>query len=456
MNFKESFSVIVDNHKADDYTESIAFMKSFGLKCDCVGWATIKLDSEAKIGLISEMKEKAIEKGFHLRCMNYRKQLIGDADWYFFNPRAMVKNDDWTWDDGSPYFTTTIKGYKIPKGYHAVEMPYYTAVSQCFVAACKELKLTGIDFMWVTDRGKYDAPAFFYLLPEKGFKAATSDCGDHYNKPVGERNFKKRYEKFMGYCKQVDSDGGHMELLAKTFDKFMMVEVPALLDKESAPETDFAYLKMETLIRKEAAEKLIEKGVLTWADLTPAGYFDKEKHDKLIRPRNQNSFMPEHIKHRHNANYEKWLEKKRPPFNPKEKDALSLMRRAKKESPEYYSKALKKTTLETLTDTSFDSMMSYYKISNGCAINDEIDILRYEDVAEENAEFLEELQDEEFLLEEMPELKEAVVFGVAANGDRLLLKKDGSVMRYDHEDPYLSENWDSLHAFFYEQIEIEG
>ena len=48
MEFKESFSVIADNHKPDDYTKSIAFMKSFGLKYDSVGWATITLDDEEK------------------------------------------------------------------------------------------------------------------------------------------------------------------------------------------------------------------------------------------------------------------------------------------------------------------------------------------------------------------------------------------------------------------------
>ena len=58
------------------------------------------------------------------------------------------------------------------------------------------------------------------------------------------------------------------------------------------------------------------------------------------------------------------------------------------------------------------------------------------------------------LFKDISDLEYAIVFGIAANGDKLLLRKDSSVMRYNHEDPYLSEIWDSLHAFFYDQIEI--
>jgi len=456
MKFKESFSLIVDNHKPDDYTESIAFMKHFGLKCDCVGWTTIKLDSKEKLALVEEMKEKALEMGYQLRCHGYRKELVGEADWYFIEPRTSVNNDDWTWDDqGAEFYTTTIKGYKIPKGCHVIEMPYYKAVSKTFADACRELQLSGIDFMWVTDKGKYDAPPFFYLLPEKGFGAAVNGCSNRYNKPVGKFRLEQRRQRFYGDCQQVDEDGSHMELLARCFDKFEMAQVPTLIDKASAPDTDFAFLKREVLIQSKAAEKLIERGVLKWGDLQPAAYFDEGKHGRLISDYDWDEYLPVEIKVEHHENYKKWLEESRPSFNPKEKDALSLLRRAKKECSDSYNKALKKTVLETLTDTQLAPMMPYYKISNGCSINNEIDILPYEDVAKAHAEFLEDMQEDEMILDEMPELKTAVVIGVAANGDEILLMGDCSVKRYDHEDPYLSETWDSLQAFFYEQIEMD-
>lgn len=454
MRFKESFSVIVDNHKPDDYTESITFMKSFGLKCDCVGWTTITLDNEEKFDLLNKMRKKANERKFTLRCCNYRKEYIGEnAEWFYFSPRTEVKCDDYEWDE-SDYGTCTIKGYKLPKGTKVVDIVGLTGVTQSFVDACKEMQLTGVDFMWVTDKGRFDAPPYYYILPEKTFLRYAENYGEMYDKPRSKA--KTNYMSFVLNCRQVDSDGSHMEKLAEFFDRFESVSLPEMIDKDGEPETDFAYLGDLVFIRRNAAKKLVSKGVLAWHELKPAMYFDEEEHSRLIRTCERKEYMPEFIKENHEKSFEKWKLKSRPPFNPKEKDALSLMRRAKKDSPKYYSKALKKTILETLTDTSFALMMPYYKISNGCAINDEIDILPYEDAAEENAEFLEELQDEELLLEDMPELKDAIAFGVAANGDKILLKKDGSVMRYDHEDPYLSETWDSLHSFFYDQIEIIG
>lgn len=200
---------------------------------------------------------------------------------------------------------------------------------------------------------------------------------------------------------------------------------------------------------------MIAKGVLKWVDLEPATYFDEEKHSRLIYEYTPEEYMPDFIKEKHASAYEKWKMKKRTPFNPKEKDALKLMRSAKKELPEYYNKPLKKAIIENLTETPYAPMLPYYKISNGCAINDEIDILPYEDVEEATAEFMEDLQAEELIMEDMPELMQSVAIGTTANGDTILLKKDGTVLRYDHEDPYLSGGWDSLHSFFFEEIEVE-
>lgn len=447
MKFKESFSLIVDNHKPDDYTESIAFMKSFGLKCDCVGWTTIQLDAEDKFELIKKMKEKAKEKGLKLRCQNYKKELLGDdAEWYFFAPKVKITDDAWDWDDGVDFYTTTIKGYKIPKGCHIIEMPYYTAVSQAFVDTCKTLHLTGVDFTWVTDTGRYDATPFFYILPENRFEAATRGYGACYDKT------KKSNQDFIQHCRQVDADGSHMEMLATLFNEFEMAQLPILLDPESAPDTDFAYFNKEILVRKTAVERLVEKGVLKWVDLKPAGYLDKNKHNKLIFNCSKDELIPNHIRLIHDENYKKWSAKSRPTFAPKEKDALSLMRKAKKENPEYYNKALKKTVLETLPETSLAFMAPYYKISNGAMISDEIEIFPYEDAVKENVEFWQELQEDEVVFNDMPEFKDAVVFGRAVNGDKMLLNQDGSVLRYDHEEPSASEKWENLHTFLYEEI----
>lgn len=452
MKFKESFSLIVDNHIPDDYSVPVAFMKSFGLKCDCVGWTTITLDSEEKFKLIQEMRKKADDQGLKLRCQNYTKEYFGyDADWFYFKPGIGPKDDDKEWDAWE-YNTWRIKGYKLPKGCQVINMDWLTAVSLEFIEACRDLQLTGVDFMWVTDKGRFDAPAYFYILPEKGFCRYTLDYGDEFEKP---KKYTPAYKRFLKNCRQVDSDGSHMTEIAESFHKFYMVDLPKLLDQKEAPDTDFAYAGTDALIRKSAAEALIANGVLKWSDLMPAVFFDEKTHDRLIRVSEMDEYMPDFIRETQAKAYEKWKKKTRPAYEPKEKDAIKMLRSAKKEMLDSYEKALKKVVLETLVDEPFSWLAPYYKVSNGGAINDEIDFLPYEAVEEVTAEFLEELHEDEIVLADMPELESAVVFASAANGDAILLKADGSVMRYDHEDPYLSNEWETLAQFFFDEIEIE-
>lgn len=452
MQFRESLHLIADSHKLDDYAQSIGFMKSFGLKCDSVGWTTIVLDNAEQFDLVKEMCARASEQKLSLRCFGYRKDFYGtDAEWFYISPAAEVKGNDCEWDEHD-YDTCVIKGYKLPKGAGVVNVAGLTAVSQSFVDTCRDLQLTGTDFMWVTDKGRYDAPPYFYILPEKTFQRYTEGYGDLFYKPKSRMH--PKYKSFILNCRQVDSDGSHMEEMANLFNRFEMPELPEMLDQMSEPDTDFAFLGAAVLIRKSAAEKLISKKLLKWSELRPAVYFDEKKHSRLVRTCKRKIYMPERIKEEQVKRFEVWKTKKRPPFNPKEKDALSLLRRAKAECPAYYNDPLKKATLSTLSDTAFVPLLPYYKISNGCAINDEIDILSYEDIGEENTAFFEDLQAEELILEEISGLRDAVVFGIAANGDKILLMPDGSVMRYDHEDPHFSEIWKNMHTFFYEQIEI--
>ena len=69
-------------------------------------------------------------------------------------------------------------------------------------------------------------------------------------------------------------------------------------------------------------------------------------------------------------------------------------------------------------------------------------------------EFLADLCKEETILESMSQLNNPLVIGGAANGDTILLLTNGKVMRYDHEDPTLSQEWNSVFEFFYDNLEM--
>ena len=126
----------------------------------------------------------------------------------------------------------------------------------------------------------------------------------------------------------------------------------------------------------------------------------------------------------------------------------------RREDKDRFSKALKKSIVESLGGTKLAAMAPYYAISNGGELSDEVDFYGYEDVENMTEEFLADLCKEETILESMSQLNNPLVIGGAANGDTILLLTNGKVMRYDHEDPTLSQEWNSVFEFFYDNLEM--
>ena len=141
-------------------------------------------------------------------------------------------------------------------------------------------------------------------------------------------------------------------------------------------------------------------------------------------------------------------------YEPTEKITLKTLRQAKKENEEQYHKPLKRSVADHLLGTELECIVPYYRISNGGYISDEIEYYAFEKVAIETREFLTEIQTEERLLMDMPQLLTCTVIGQAVNGDSILLEPKHTVLRYDHEDPTLSIRWNSIFEFFYDNIEI--
>ncbi len=54
---EEKITWIIDGvDKADEYDKAIDFVHSFGLKCDSVGWSSLKLSDEKSFDLIKKIK----------------------------------------------------------------------------------------------------------------------------------------------------------------------------------------------------------------------------------------------------------------------------------------------------------------------------------------------------------------------------------------------------------------
>jgi hypothetical protein len=141
--------------------------------------------------------------------------------------------------------------------------------------------------------------------------------------------------------------------------------------------------------------------------------------------------------------YEKLKSSCRPSRKVSEKEALKLLRGAKRERKEDFKKALPKADAEKVMKSAYSALLPYYLVSNGAYISDEYEVLPFDESAVENLLFYEEISKEE-LMDEKPS---GVIFAKAADGDRILLSVDGNVLRFSHETMTVTETWQSLAEF---------
>lgn len=452
MKIKEKISTIVkEQRRADDYSLGIDFMHSFGLKCDCVGWAYINLDSEDKLELVKQMCAEAKRQKLNLRC-SYTKEISDiDSDWYMINPSFDLNYEFVDYDEVTQ--TNTIKGYKIPRGIDIVSVGSGIAVSEKVMNICEEEKFTGIDFAWVKDTGIYKAVPYFWMFSEEVISNPSTGGQWLNHDSLGTRR------KNEPYCRQADENGGNLTLLNEIFYSIEFASCPIMIDKEQTPETDFSVVSIDggwngLIVRKAVADKLLECDVIKKKELVPVLYYDKIKHNLLITKYKPKKFLNQNQICKLEEEYQKFLKKKKPEYVPTEKATLALLRKVKREDKDRFEKALKKSIIQTLGGTKFAAIAPYYAITNGGQLSDEVIFYRYEELSDMTNEFLAELKKEETILEEFPQLDKSIVIGGTANGDTIILLTNGKVMRYDHEDPTLSQEWNTVFDFFYDNLEM--
>lgn len=94
-------------------------------------------------------------------------------------------------------------------------------------------------------------------------------------------------------------------------------------------------------------------------------------------------------------------------------------------------------------------LSSVYKITDGCLLNDDLELLKYEMVDIETKDFYKDMADKEVAIKSL-NLKDGIVFGKTYDGDSVLYRNDKSVLLYNHEDFTLSETYDNIWKFILE------
>ena len=451
----EALDLIVDSKDKDFDRE--AFTKELGVNCDSVGWMNLDLGKD--IDKLQQISELAKNKGLKLRGTYTKKIADAFAKWYRFSPKNKFAMSDYSYAQKfGDYNYYKIKAYKAPKGCNIMG----EFVSQTFVDGYKELKLTGLDFIWVPDSGKYQAASFYSPIFLKKAKRCIYPGQMSYLKketydtvtfePIAE---KYDFSAVIKYYKQADFSKGRLCEVEKYMDNLDVV-LPLAVEYDSMPDTDFAYCNLQgyipiSLIRDEALQKMINAGIVAKDDFEPAICTDSKEQNLLVHKcdecKNMN-IMLQSKEHFEKLRLESCA-KERPEFVPSEKEVLALLKNYKKKYPDYLNKAISKALSEEIEHSSYCPLLPYYKVgSSGRLAEYTYEYYHYETAIQKNDNFHKELAENS---KHNNLLDEAVLFGRSSDDNYLLLYRDEvyEISCYDYK---IVKHWNHVYMFFYENV----
>lgn len=464
MKYIEQLNWNLDKHGAklgDEaaYQENIAFVHSLGLKCDCVGWSTLDLASPRAEEILAAIERFCRENGWSARGM-YTRTYAGESDWYEIR-FADAKEDFSKYNDfcevadenGGTVKVRTVKAFHepspAPKGC-ALEA---RLVPERFRAICLQEGWTDVDFCWAQDKGKYDAPQYFHLYPRHAVAHSTDSTSLWYSAKHPRPSDAQTLQRMQML-------GGSLPRLTKLFYD-LMVFLPCCYLASELPSGGFssAYTAPDErrmvgyqriLVHRDRAEVLLKQKALQTAALSPvpvldafpAGYVAEER---TVQPMPAQSVRDELLRA-----YTVLKSTVRPIRMVTEKEAVKLLRAAKKARKEDFSKALPKAKAETLAATPWEPLVPYYLVAGGGWLDAEYEyeLLAPDRAAAETEAFRVAMLAEELLTDK----PDGVVIAACADGDKVLLLKSGAVIRFSHEEPVAVNQWPSLAQFIADAV----
>lgn len=425
------------------YGENIAFVHSLGLKCDSVGWSELTRDDPRADEILDKIRGFCVENGWTARGMYRRSYEDFDTDWYeldgdYFRDPTVKESVEVPAQEGGTVELCRLHAYReitvAPKLWRS-----RVYVPERFLEAFREMNMTGLDFCWAKDTGKYAAHQYF-----------TVYAGQRIPRVAVGWDLKKRDLRKLG------PDGGWLPRLGQVFSKWTQLSLPECYLKEDMPAGGIAYAYIpsswsccglyQILVHKDVAQRLLQAKAVPASALKPVPVLDDLPSDYTLREtspyhRPTQEYMAQSLR-----DYEALKKKVRPTWVVTEKDALKLLRKAKKEGQ--LGKKLAKAKVEALAGTAYGPLLPYYLITGGGYLSDEYKLLTVPESQMETAEFYQALEKEELLAVK----PEGLVICTCANGDKVLLLHDGTVIRFSHEAPGVCEQWQSLPQFIVDAI----
>ena len=451
MKFIEDVHWILDKpgttiHNQDEqFRENIAFVHSLGKKCDCVGWSNLRRDDPQAEEILEKIVDFCKENGWTARGLYTREYADFDTDWFEIDGADFKDNTFGEYisvpsQDGGTVKICSIKAYRelsvAPKSWGR-----RLYVPERFYNAYRESGMTGLDFCWAKDTGKYAAQQYFEIFgTERIPQVAVAWNLDEQD------------------LRSLGTDGGWLPRLGEVFSKWTQLNLPYCYKKEDMPAGGIAYAYIpgtftccglyQILIHKDVAQKLLHEKAIPEKALKPVPVLDDIPSGYTLYktsdcPRPSKTYMEQSL-----LNCEALKRKARPLWQISEKDARKVLRKTKTDRKGDFSSKLSKTKAEALAETEYAPMLPYYLIANGGSLSEEYRLLCVEESVAETKVFYQSLEREE-LLEVKPE---GIVICTCANGDWILLLQDGAVIRFSHEAPETIQQWPSLAQFIVDAI----
>ena len=450
MKIIETLNWILDKdgtriNKEEEYRLNIEFVRSLGLKCDCVGWSVLDLQNPRADEILSAIDSFCKKNGWKARGVYTRTYADYSSDWYELIPATFKDNTIYDSEKCASETGKTVKIFNI-RAYHELRSSpkwWYESilVPERFRDACIRHGITDVDFCWARDKGKYQAEQYFHLYSNKQIPTIA----EGRNLTIEDRE-------------KIDALGGYLPRIADIFYKLQLIDLQDCYIESDIPSSNialaycprtFSYCgKNKFLIHKNFAQKLLQEKAISESDLLsamvvkelPSGY---TLSHTVMPDRPIASYLQKSIEE-----YEKLKNTVRPLRLISEKDALKLLKIAKKERKEDFKKTFPKAKSVDLAQTRYAPVVPYYLIANGGYLSDEYEFLPYDVATEENEMFAKEL-----LAEEMPGIEpDGIVIAKCPDGDKILLCSDGQVIRFSHEEPIATEVWASLAQFVADAI----
>ena len=417
------------------YQQNIDFVHSLGLKCDCVGWCKITLDRPDIGELFAKIEDFCRRESWGVRAI-YEREFSGESDWFALNAvdfkeNASANRFDVPARDGGEVRLERIKAYAdLTPGPR--EIPNFVAVPERFRQVCLENSIP-CDFFWVEDRGKWHGTQYFCVVPVHSVPRATLQDG----------NDPKMFEKL----------GGMLPRVRDLCYEIQQVNLPQIYLADHLPESGIVcacvfdprygnWLQPKILVHRDTAELLIKGKALSWKHLSPVPVAEEFPAGYLVRETTPLRLPTEDYIAKGMAQFEELKKNPRPVRLVSEKDALRLLRTAKKDRKADFTKGLTKLVSDS-------PLLPYWKVAGSGWLSDEYELLTPDCSEVRTAEFHAAMATEELL-----EVKPAgTVIAICPDGDNCLLTPAGTVERWSHEAPEITESWPTLPQFFADALQ---